>query len=218
MKWAIYIILLVNIGFFVWHFQVTETKSTYQQFLKPTDDSSVRMVMLKEHVEMQKQQSSEPKNWCYSLGPFKQQTVAHNVEAELVQQGFPLKFRVDKDARKKGYWVFLLPAKDNNEARVKVSELKKKHKIKDVFIVTTGEKKHAISLGVYSRFELAYRRQGEIKALGFKAQIKDVKLPTKEYWLDWPREFERELTEEMLEMAKKEDGNISRIQRDCTSN
>ena len=216
MRWGIYIILLANIGFFVWHFQATDTNGPQQQDInKLSEDGAVHLVMLKEYVEVQDLPGSAPPNWCYSLGPFKKKKHAHQAELELIQQQFPITFRVNKEARKKGYWVFLSPAKDYKEARATSSELKKKHKIKDLFIVKAGEKKHAISLGVFSRFELAYRRQGEIKTLGYTAHVKDVELPTKEYWLDWPREFEQKIPNKVLEMANNAKENVSRIERGC---
>jgi len=219
MKWFIYIILLANVGFFVWHFQATESSASRRQHAnEQLEDGAVRMVMLKEYVDIQRQPSQEPEKWCYSLGPFKHQETARTIETELVQQGFPLVFRVDKEARKKGYWVFLDPAKDYNEARITAERLKKTHKIKDLFIVTTGEKKHAVSLGVFSRFELAYRRQDEIKKMGFNAQVKDVELPSKDYWLDWPREFEQPLPDNVLDRINNTEEKVSRVELGCKMN
>jgi len=126
-----------------------------------------------------------------------------------------LSLRVSHDARRKAYWVYLQPTASRDAARKIAQKLKKEHQIKDIFIVATGDKKNAISLGVFSKFELAYRRQAEMRKLGFGAQLKDVKLPTKEYWLDWPPQSTARLSAAQMEIVREIDDSASMVETDC---
>ena len=183
MKWLVYLLLLANISFFAWHFQATDRdgrRGAGQPDNMPA--GVVRLVTLKEASEAAPAVGPQ----CPSLGPFASRDRAEQIQKQLQQDGISLQLRISNEARRRGYWVYLAPAASHAEARKTAQTLKKKHRIKDIFVVGTGEKKNGISLGVFSRFELAYRRQDEIRKLGFDAQLKEVKLPAREYWLDWP--------------------------------
>ncbi len=214
MKWIVYLLLLANISFFAWHYQSVgrdERRTEAEQ--QSRSEATVRLVMLKEaktEAEVSVQLAQ-----CRSLGPFKKRKQAEQVESLLQEQGEVLSLRVSSDARRKGYWVYLSPLSSHDAARKKARKLKKKHHIKDIFIVGTGEKKNGISLGVFSRFELAYRRQSEIRKLGFDAQLSDVKLPTKEFWLDWPMASAAELSSAQLGAVKKINDSVSVVQLVC---
>ena len=79
--------------------------------------------------------------------------------------------------------------------------------------MVTGEQVNAVSLGVFSRSELAQRRYEEIKDLGFKVKIQQVDLPLREYWLDWPKD--QQLLPEVLDTFRERFPNIGQTDRGC---
>jgi len=220
MKWIIYLLLLANISFFAWHYQaVDRDEQRAQTEQQNSSDGAVSLVMLKEakiKPELQVEVKSDGPQ-CHSLGPFKKRKQAEQVKNRLQEDGVLLSFRMSNESKRKGYWVYLSPLADHEAARKKARTLKKKHGIKDIFIVGTGEKKNGISLGVFSKFELAYRRQSEIRNLGYDAQLTDVKLPTKEFWLDWPESSNIDLSSEQLEGAREINDVVAIIEVDCPS-
>lgn len=218
-------LLLANISFFAWHYQ-SEDRDERRAQAEQQDwlDGAVRLVMLKEaeqevaDVESKSVATSKPQvPQCNSLGPFARRAPAEQADSYLQSQGIHLSFRVSNESKRKGYWVYLSPAGSHAEARKTAKILKKKHKIKDIFIVGTGDKKDGISLGVYSKFELAYRRQSEIRKLGFDAQLKDVKLPSKEYWLDGIAKTTITLSSPQMDAVKKLDDSVAIVKLDCRS-
>lgn len=216
MKWIIYLLLLANISFFAWHYQaVSRDERRAQAEQQNRLEGAVRLVMLKEAKTRPESESKTRSPQCRSLGPFDKRTQAEKIENLLQEQGVPVNLRVSNEARRKGYWVYLQPAASRDAARKMAQKLKKEHRIKDIFIVATGDKKNGISLGVFSKFELAYRRQAEIRKLGFDAQLKDVKLPAKEYWLDWPPKSTDELSAVQMEAVRKIDDSASVVEMDC---
>jgi len=215
MKWAIYILILVNLGFGLLHYRsvvLTDNKT-------PADDDNLRLVLLKEYLEQQNQSQIETGSEdvidivrCNTLGPFKSKKIANTVRKKLVKLGLSAERRMSKDNKRKGFWVMIPPAESRKLAKQSVSELKKKE-IKDYFLVVTGEQKNAVSLGVFSRSDLAQRRYDEIRELGFIVKIRQVDLPLREYWLDWPKE--QPLLPEVLDTFRKDYPNIGQTDRAC---
>ncbi len=218
MKWIIYLLLLANISFFAWHYQSMgweqqRTQAEQQDRL----DTAVRLELLSE-AKMESESGTAGKGrlpQCRSLGPFKERNKAENIKNLLKKQEFLLSLRVSHEARRKGYWVYLAPLASHDEARKTVQKLKKKHRIKDMFIVGTGEIKDGISLGVFSKFERAYRRQSDIRKLGFDAQLRDVTLPAKEYWLDWPQHSLARLSDLQREIIRETGDAAGIVKTEC---
>jgi hypothetical protein len=213
MKWIIYTLLLVNLGFGLWHYRSVDLSSTQV----PVDDDNLRLVLLKEYLTQQEQATNEPPGEvtakrCNTLGPFKNKKSANSIRAELVALGISAERRTSKDNTRKGFWVLIPPEKNRSDAKAHITELKKQN-IKDYFLVVTGEQVNAVSLGVFSRSDLAQRRYEEIKGLGFKVKIQKVDLPLREYWLDWPKD--QKLLPEVLDTFRERFPNIGQTDRAC---
>jgi hypothetical protein len=119
---------------------------------------------------------------------------------------------MSKDNTRKGFWVLIPPEASRQQAKAHISELKKQN-VKDYFLVVTGEQNNAVSLGVFSRSELAQRRYEQIKKLGFKVRIRQIDLPLREYWLDWSKE--QQLLPEVLDSFRERYPNIGQTDRGC---
>ncbi len=214
MKWAIYILILVNLGFGLLHYRsvvLTDNKT-------PVNDDNLRLVLLKEYLEQQDKTDNKQDNVvevarCNTLGPFKSKKTANTLRNKLVKLGLTVERRMSKDNKRKGFWVMIPPAETRKIAKQSVRQLKEKQ-IKDYFLVVTGEQTNAVSLGVFSRSELAQRRYDEILGLGFKVKIRQVDLPLREYWLDWPKE--QPLLPEVLDTFRKDYPNIGQTDRPCS--
>jgi hypothetical protein len=211
MKWLIYLLLLLNIAMFVWHFQSGEIPGDRSPAASGQDEATLSLVLLKEKQQQKKQ---EVTRWCYSLGPFEDKQQANLASGILKVAGIEAKQRLSKDARRKAYWVLLPPAESREAAQNSVARLKEL-KVTDYFLVATGEKTNAVSLGVYSQFESAHRRIKEMQDLGFKPDYEKVELPKREYWLDWPRDGGKALSETELKKAQKISSDVRQIERAC---
>ncbi len=218
MKWAIYILILANLGFGLLHYRsevLTDNKT-------PVDDDNLRLVLLKEYLEQEQDSQNQPDTIasdviavarCNTLGPFKSKKVANTLRKKLVRLGLSAERRMSKDNKRKGFWVMIPPAESRKIAKQSVRELKKKD-IKDYFLVVTGAQTNAVSLGVFSRSDLAQRRYDEIQEFGFMVKIRQVDLPLREYWLDWPQE--QSLLADDLAAFRKEYPNIGQTDRPCS--
>jgi hypothetical protein len=212
MKWIIYTLLLLNIAMFAWHYQSGKATGDTSSALTEQDETGISLVLLQER-RIQNEQAIT--RWCYSLGPFADKQQADLVSGILKNSGVKAKRRISKDARRKAYWVLLPPAESREAAQKSVARLKQL-KVDDYFMVVTGEKTNAVSLGVFSKFESAHRRIKEMQDLGFKPEYEKVELPKREYWWDWPRDGGKLLNEQEMTKVKKVSNEVRQIERECS--
>lgn len=211
MKWIIYTLLLLNIAMFAWHYQSGNSTTVTPVVLPKQDDTAQPLVLLEEQ-RLQKKQAIT--RWCYSLGPFADKQQADLASGILKGSGIKAKRRVSKDARRKAYWVLLPPAESRDAAQKSVARLKQL-KVDDYFMVVTGEKTNAVSLGVFTKFESAHRRIKEMQGLGFNPKFEKVELPKREYWWDWPRDGGKALDESEMTKVKNISNEVNQIERGC---
>lgn len=212
MKWIIYILLLLNIAVFAWHYRPGESTAKATTDLLDHEEAVMSLVLLQER---QTNKEKKVKSRCYSLGPFEDKEQAGLVEGLLKSSGIKAKRRISKDARRKAYWVLLPPAASKEEAQKSITKLKQL-KVDDYFMVVTGEKINAISLGVYSKFESAHRRIKEMQDLGFKPEFEKVELPKREYWWDWPRDSGKSLNAQDMLKVRNISNQVRQIERECS--
>jgi hypothetical protein len=211
MKWLIYLLILLNIAMFVWHFRSDDVVEHTSLSDVKQDEATLSLVLLK---EQQQQKEKEITRWCFSLGPFEDKQQASLANGILKSAGIDAERRLSKDARRKAYWVLLPPAESREAAQKSIARLKQL-KVTDYFLVATGEKTNAVSLGVYSQFESAHRRIKEMQDMGFKPDFEKVELPKREYWLDWPRKGGKPLSESDLKKVQKISDKAHQIERGC---
>ena len=212
MKWIIYLLLLINIGFFAWHYQSTDVHQPREGVAEYGADEVITRLQLLS--EVQSAPENEQKQWCYSAGPFLQKEAANQASSLLTSFGIESRQRRSNEAKQRGYWVLLPPAASRAAARKHVARLKEL-KIKDYFLVVSGEQTNGVSLGVFSKFESAHRRINEMTKLGFKPVLEKVKLPRKEFWLDWPREDDIKLSPQQLQQLTELEQGVTQIERTC---
>lgn len=219
MKWIIYLLLLANLAFGLWSYRSQELASA--SVPSEGENDNLRLVLVKEFLAQQNKPSTvatdgnaETSGNCYTLGPFKAVDDADKVRHELRQAGLTAKRRISTDNTRKGFWVLLPPAASHDAARKAIDELKSKG-IKDYFLVATGDKTNAVSLGVFSQSDTAQRRFEQIVKLGFKPVIQHVNLPLREYWLDWP--VEQSLDPGLLDKIRKQFSGAGQTTRSCNA-
>ena len=212
MKWIIYTLLLLNIAMFAWHYQSGKPVSVTTQVSQQQDEAAISLVLLQEQ-RLQKEQAAT--RWCYSLGPFADKQQADKARAILNSSGIKANRRVSNDARRKAYWVLLPPAESREAAQKSIARLKQLE-VDDYFMVVSGEKTNAISLGVFSQFESAHRRIKQMQDLGFQPKFENVELPKREYWWDWPRDGGKALPDREITKVKQISNQVKQIERDCS--
>jgi hypothetical protein len=83
-----------------------------------------------------------------------------------------------------GFWVYLRPEISKQEALRRLYELQAKQV--DSYIIPRGELANGISLGMFTRKELALQRQNELDGLGYRAEILEIERSLREIWVVMP--------------------------------
>ena len=219
MKWLLYIFLLANLATFFWHYQPGLFRNDNDSPVSKISDGDLvpQLVLLREFESQQMETTKSTvanEESCFNLGPFKKRKKALQINKELKTMGIVASMHINKDKKRPGYWVLIPPEKDRKSARKSIAQLKNKN-IKDFFLVATGTQKNAISLGVFSRAELAQKRQKAIKKLGFTVSIDKVNLPKREYWLEWPTTADVIIEAKVLNRWRKSTPSLGNTKKVC---
>ncbi len=118
---------------------------------------------------------------CLLVGPFGDQGLAQNLIQRLEALELQPRLESVEVPEDPGYWVYLPPELSQKAALRKLHELQSKNI--DSYIIPRGELALGISLGMFSRAELARQRREELVALGYEAQIQEMSRSHRELWV-----------------------------------
>ncbi|AER57793.1 hypothetical protein DSC_15745 [Pseudoxanthomonas spadix BD-a59] len=118
---------------------------------------------------------------CLALGPFDDAAAARSAQARLVPA--PRRASVRSETQPaKAYAVLLPPLADRAAAQAMVERITAAG-FHDLLVINSGPFGNGVALGRYGSREAAQRRQAELQAGGFAAQIQPVG-QTVRWWLD----------------------------------
>lgn len=120
---------------------------------------------------------------CLSVGPFADAENSERAAALLRAKGFDPRQRSESGGPSDGYVVYVAMKTDAGVTRI-LRDLKRNGFADAAVAGDAGEAAHRVSLGVFSERSRAELRAGAARALGFKAEVAERKLPDKTYWLD----------------------------------
>lgn len=156
----------------------------------------------------------EPKQLCYTMGPFKDTGLARMVTSRLQEIGAEVSQRSKVEQEQYGYRVYLEPYATREEAVAEARKLAE-HGVRDYYIITDDKDKiNGISLGLFRKKSGAIRRMAQVRRFDFKPHLEIRYRETTIYWLDFEHSDEidsqplwRELTDETPE--------LQRLDREC---
>lgn len=134
-----------------------------------------------------------PSPRCVSMGPFVELTRAAEAMAALTSSGYSPNQRLAEGQIWSGYWVHIPPLSSREEAREVLTALQRKNVSEQPYVVSRGESRNAISLGVYSEYQRAQRRVSQIEHLGHTPQITVRHRMGQVYWIDFDLEPGQEI-------------------------
>lgn len=117
---------------------------------------------------------------CHMIGPLKELVSARQVKERLRALDISVHLYGIKVPGKPDYWVHLGPMRSRKEALDVLRELQGK-KI-DSFLITEGELANGISLGFFTREDLARAALKQRRDLGYDAKLQPVPRFSQELW------------------------------------
>ncbi len=120
---------------------------------------------------------------CYVLGPFASANEVQRVVQRSGSTAAVVERRWSNPRQRPGYWVHIPPAASAGEARAALRRLTSLEGSGDIQLITSGEMRHAISLGIFSTMENARKRVREVQQYGFNVAVNEVQIRKRQYWL-----------------------------------
>ncbi len=157
----------------------TALLSTEEQVLVKVDSDSERQAKL---APLKVKVS--PQNTCFTVGPFKDAKPLHAFIDDIKNNVTDAKIRAQEENELSVYWVYISPEKSRKDAKVLGQSLKAK-KIKDFYIIRSGEKNNGISLGHFKSKYRATTLVKRVKNLGFDVKVEPVFKAYTVYWLNY---------------------------------
>lgn len=124
---------------------------------------------------------------CMRISGINEEVLAENLRRRLREAGVTVLHHGSKQAQRTNYWV-ILPPYPNSKGAAEAAAILKKKGIKDFYIISSGENKNSLSLGVFSTRKHAETRQNRIVALKVplpSPTITTKKVPAKDFWLEY---------------------------------
>jgi hypothetical protein len=208
-KWIAIFLLLVNVGYFGWQMnqrlnQVVPATAVQKTDIPASVDSLVLLSELDELPPLRDEhviteiEETEPASTnevvpgetlpfssdgaCFSIGPFSSEDQLLTLSRWLQTRNMPSKERVEEKRTRERYWVYLEP-QDEAEAKAQLEELKNKG-VSDYYMISKGEKKNTISLGLFSSQDAVNRRLVELERKGYNPVVVPQHKISKVFWLD----------------------------------
>lgn len=208
MKWIAIFLLVANVTYLGWQMnrridQVVPTTAIEEESSSGQDRSLTLLSELDEPPPLRNEEvviSEEPidpqandrtgidaqsfpgGDKCISIGPFSDETRFRETETWFITHDIPVHKRAEEVRTQERYWVYLEP-RNEKEAKKKLEELKRKG-LKDYYLVSKGDMKNAISLGLFSSQDAVNRRLVELEREGYHPVVVPQHKITQVYWLD----------------------------------
>lgn len=196
MKIVFLSLLLLNLGLLAWHFWVVPPPARQPRQVTEPDIPRLRLWQ----AVPKPRSSSTPApgdvgvrpaavalrgavaETCAEFGPFSDRRSAELAAAKLKSGGAITAIVVRPSKVIAGYWVYFPPYPSYGAAKSMAAKLRRRG-VKDLFIVTGGEQRNAISVGVFAEEAGARRRRERLVRLGFKPLLGRRVHDEDRYWL-----------------------------------
>lgn len=141
---------------------------------------------------------------CLLVGPLSEETVAIELKDVLVSEEIVTELYERDAAGKEDYWMIIPPLAGKEEAKALLRELQG-HDV-DSYIISEGDYKNGITLGVFGDAENTKKYQDEVKALGYSVEIKPLPRISTAFWLEINRKTVAELPDLVVQKLHDNDG------------
>ncbi len=222
MKWVFSVLLLVNIGLFMWATWYKDMSSEPVKKPRPPVNAENMLPLSTPGLKLKPRPAGGDRlellpateraalgseKYCYVVGPFESRDASLKAGGVLEEMKLGFNTRSAEDKSESSYWVFLPPLATRKDAQAKVKELANLG-FKEHFITQEGGRDNAISLGVFAQRENADSLLQELKGKDIEAKLETRYRLRLLYWLNLRA---AELTEEQVEYLGQYDWGPAEI-------
>lgn len=126
-------------------------------------------------------EEDEGRRLCEILGPFDGELGASEMVERLRALDVHSEVRTLQLPAGPGYWVYLEPEPNRKAALRKLAELQSRGV--DSYVIPKGDVENGISLGMFSKKELADSRMAEAERMGLQPRMQTIERTYREVWV-----------------------------------
>jgi hypothetical protein len=199
MKWIFLSLLAINVVLVSMQWVSSRSISVPVEYIE--EKGSKQLALLSEAGS--RQQLGERGLMCLLLGPLEGRPQAEMILESLGGGDENSKLVVQKVKKAPGYWVYF-----NDFSAKTAVDLSEEFRLKkvDSYVISSGDLKGALSLGVFENIDLAYRLKKMMKKKGYETKISEINKVDNEFWLLFSASYAAEnkkKIDEMLTPLKK---------------
>ncbi len=207
MRWIFFSLLAINLLFLLWQALVyDEPERTSPLQLPPAGEQAATIALLHEARDQaepydpgelarslrsapaeREPGSEEPPAspdavlWCDALGPFVDREKGDRLAGRLQGLGIDTELRHERVQLAGEYWAYIAPQPSVQAALIMSAELKKQGI--DAYLISEGEQRNGLSLGIFSKATAAEYLQRRLQADGITVHIEAKPAAYQRFWV-----------------------------------
>jgi len=216
MRGILLTLVFLNILYFGWKYSQHDPVDEVVSSSMSSHQKVPRLVLMSEKRGSRKNTSvvkSAPIALCPEIGPFDDKPSALLFATELQIAGVVTRLKSKNDISDLKYWVYLPIGGGKKRAMLKLNELHEKQI--ESYLITKGELKGQVSLGVFNNLESANGLQSKLETLGIDARLYKKSKRAKLFWLSVEADNLKDEQEQALKDALDKQSEIKVVQSAC---
>lgn len=217
MRGILLTLIFLNLLYFGWKFTQNNQSAEVTSASQSTRQGVPEVVLLSEKNGRkstgQTSEKSRPIAFCPQVGPFTDKSAALLFATQLQTVGISARLKDKSNLSEPRHWVYLPVSGSQKTAMQTLSELREK-KV-DSYLITKGELKGNISLGIFASQDSAMGLQNKLQALEVDAKIYNMQDQAQEFWLSVDADKLNAEQEQALQQALEQRSEIKVVQSAC---
>jgi len=216
MRGILLTLVFLNILYFGWKF--TQQDHVDEAVSKSIlgDQEVPQLVLVTEKKGSKKSKpglKATPIALCPEIGPFVDKPSALLFATELQIAGIVTRLKSKNNINDLKYWVYLPISGGKKTAMLKLNDLREKQI--ESYLITKGELRGQVSLGVFNNLESANGLQSKLDALGIGTRLHKLSQRAKLFWLSVEADNLNDEQEQVLKEALDKQSEIKVVQSAC---
>ena len=150
---------------------------------------------------------------CYWAGPLGSDIQRDLLIKRLKGLRIDVSEHVSRSSGDRRYWVYLPPMASRGEAKQQLAALQARNI--DSYLIRKGERKNGISLGLYSRADLATGKVDELRAIGWQPEVDAYTQTVSQQWIAASKRQVDAVGEGILPRMLKNKSGVTIIEKKC---
>ncbi len=221
MRWLFLLLLVLNLFYYAWHQQQAplRAKEVTAVELRQGSSQGVKLLSSADRIRVKPESATMPlsevaKDSCLFLGGFQQGAEAQALEQRLTALDVRAQVRTVDASAGLDFWVYLAPLASRQASLRQLKELQARRI--DSYIITQGDLKNGISLGIFPRQDSAESVIRRLRDAGYEPLLRELPRAQRSYWVRIAPESRR-LADDALEQLSLDFSGLQHQIMPCES-